>query len=123
MKIEGVEMKLLMYILKKNEKFNIDNETITFREIRDKLTEEFTELVKAIVNYSYDKTLKNLKAVVREAFDVIQVCILILRKCHTISKDLDYPDLIKEINLEHKDKLLIEKNWIAETSIEIDIKE
>ncbi|NOW85329.1 hypothetical protein B0H39_003210 [Clostridium beijerinckii] len=116
-------MKLLMYILKKNEKFNIDNETITFREIRDKLTEEFTELVKAIVNYSYDKTLKNLKAVVREAFDVIQVCILILRKCHTISKDLDYPDLIKEINLEHKDKLLIEKNWIAETSIEIDIKE
>lgn len=116
-------MKLLMYVLKKNNKLSRDNETISFKEINNKLTEEFTEVSKAIVNYNYDKTFINLKEIVRETFDLIQMCILILWKCHRISKDLDVHDLIKEINIEHKDKLISEREWIVKTGIEIDIKE
>lgn len=116
-------MKLLMHVLKKNPKLSIDNETISFKEINKKLTEEFTEVLKAIISYSYDKTLTNLKEIIRETFDLTQICILILWKCHRISKDLDYPGLIEKINIEHKDKLISKRGWIAETGIEIDVKE
>lgn len=116
-------MKLLMHILKNNPRLNINNETISFGEIKDKLKEEFYELVKAINKYSNNRTLANLKEVVKEAFDVIQITILILWKCHRIAKELDEPNLIQNINLEHKDKLISERGWIAETGIEIDIKE
>lgn len=116
-------MKLLMYILKNNPKLGIDNQTISFKEISDKLKEEFYEVIKAINNYYNDKTLLNLKEVIRETFDLIQISILILRKCHTRALDLDEPNLIKDINLEHKDKLISERGWIPETGIEIDVKE
>lgn len=116
-------MKLLMHVLKKNPKFNIDNETIKFEEIRKKLTEEFDEVLEAIVNYNQDKRLSNLKEIMRETFDLIQMCILVLWKCHRIAKDLDLPGLMEEINIEHKDKLISEREWIVETGIEIDVKE
>lgn len=116
-------MKLLMHVLKKNIKFDINNETISFKEINCKLTEEFTEVLKAIVNYTQDKTLINLKEIIRETFDLIQMSILILWKCHRIAKDLDLPGLIEEINIEHKDKLISERGWTIETGIEIDVKE
>lgn len=116
-------MKLLMHVLKRNHKFKIDNEIISFKEISSKLTEEFTEVLKAIVNYNQDKTLINLKEIIRETFDLIQMSILILWKCHRIAKDLDLPGLIEEINIEHKDKLISEREWIVETGIEIDVKE
>lgn len=116
-------MKLLMHILKNNPRLNIDNETLSFSEIKDKLKEEFYELVKAINIYCNDRTLINLKEVVSETFDVIQIAILILWRCHRIAEDLDEPNLIKDVNLEHKDKLISERGWIAETGIEIDIKE
>lgn len=115
-------MKLLMHVLKNNPKLGIDNETISFKDINNKLTEEFVEVAKSIVNYNYDKTLANLKEVVRETFDLIQMCILILWKCHRISNELGSSNLIKEINIEHKDKLS-ERGWIPKTGIEIDIKE
>lgn len=115
-------MKLMMHVLKRNNRLKIDNETITFKEILDKLKEEFYEVVKAINNYNQDKTLLNLKEIVRETFDVIQICILILFRCTRISEDLDEPSLVQEINIEHKDKLA-ERGWIYETGIEIDIKE
>ncbi|WP_394870545.1 pyrophosphohydrolase domain-containing protein [Clostridium butyricum] len=112
----------MMHILKKNNNLNIDNETITFREIADKLKEEFYEVIKAINDYSHNKTLLNLKEIIRETFDLIQVCILIIWRSNRIAKDLDESELIKEINIEHKDKLS-ERGWIYETGIEIDIKE
>ena len=115
-------MKLLMHVLKKNNKFGIDNETLPFREISDKLKEEFYEVIKAINNYIHDKTLLNLKEIIRETFDVIQICILILWRCHRQALDIDYPTLIQEINIEHKDKLA-QREWIVETGIEIDVKE
>jgi NTP pyrophosphatase (non-canonical NTP hydrolase) len=116
-------MKLLMHILKKNSKLGIDNETLTFKEISEKLKEEFYEVIKALNNYSNEKTLLNLKEVIRETFDVIQICILILWRGHKIALDLDESKLIQEINLEHKDKLISERGWIVETGIQIEIKE
>lgn len=115
-------MKLLMHVLKKNNNLNIDNEIITFKQISEKLKEEFYKVIKAINNYNHNKTLLNLKEIIRETFDLIQVSILIMWRCNRIAKDLDEPGLIKEINIEHKDKLS-ERGWIYETGIEIDVKE
>lgn len=115
-------MKLLMHVLRKNNNLKIDNETISFKEISYKLKEEFYKVIKSINNYNHDKTLKNLKEIIRKTFDLIQIAILILWKCHRISKDLNFPDLIPEINIEHKDKLS-NRGWTFRTGIEIDIKE
>jgi NTP pyrophosphatase (non-canonical NTP hydrolase) len=115
-------MKLMMHILRKNIKLGINNETISFKEISDKLKEEFYEVIKAINNYNHDKTLLNLKEIIRETFDVIQICILIMWKCNRVAKDFDYDGLIEEINIEHKDKL-INREWIIQTGIKIDVKE
>lgn len=64
-------MKLMMHVLKKSNKLGIDNETLTFKQISDKLKEEFYEVIKAINNYNHNKTLLNLKEIIRETFDVI----------------------------------------------------
>jgi NTP pyrophosphatase (non-canonical NTP hydrolase) len=112
-----------MHILKRNDNLKIDNETITFKEITNKLKEEFYEVIKAINNYNHNKTLLNLKEIIRETFDVIQICILILWRCNRAAKDFDYDGLIEEINIEHKDKLISERGWIIETGIQIDVKE
>lgn len=116
-------MKLIMHILKKNEKLNIDNRKVEFGKISNKLLEECTEVMVAIDKYIENKTLNNLKEIIRETFDVIQMCILILWRCKIKSETLDEPNLISEINLEHKDKLISERAWIPETGILIDIKE
>ncbi|WP_242851375.1 hypothetical protein [Clostridium sp. DMHC 10] len=47
---------------------------------------------------------------------------MILWKCHRKALDLDEPNLIQDINIEHKDKL-IGRAWSIETGIEIDVKE
>jgi len=116
-------MKLLMHVLKKNDRLKIDNTTLSLNQIASKLTEEYTEVVEALEDYYQDKSLKNLKEIIRETFDLIQMCILILWRSHRIARDLDEPLLIKEINIGHKDKLITERGWIIETGIEIDIKE
>lgn len=116
-------MKLIMHILKKNNKLNIDNETLPLSEISKKLQEEFDEVIVATYNYGKDKTLNNIKEVIRETFDVIQICILLLWRCNRAAKDFDYPELLEEINIQHKDKLISDREWIIETGIEIDIKE
>ncbi|MGJ0841564.1 hypothetical protein [Clostridium tertium] len=115
-------MKLLMHVLKENKKLNIDNTKIGSMAIIIKLDEEFKEVVKAMMNYSKDKTLNNLKEVIAETFDLIQMCILILWRCNRQAIDFDEANLVKDINIEHKNKLA-ERKWIFETGIEIDIKE
>lgn len=115
-------MKLLMHILRKNDKLKIDNTAITTEGIITKLMEEYAEVVDAIARYNKSKCLSNLKEIVRETFDLIQMCILILWKCHRKALDLDEPNLIQDINIEHKDKL-IGRAWSIETGIEIDVKE
>lgn len=116
-------MKLLMHVLNKNERLGIDNTTATSKEIIDKITEEFEEVVEAIENYENDKSLRKLKEIIRETFDLIQMCILVLWRCHRRALDFDEPLLIKDINIEHKDKLISERQWTIETGIEIDVKE
>ncbi|MBS4958159.1 MAG: hypothetical protein KHZ99_14075 [Clostridium sp.] len=115
-------MKLLMHVLKENKKLNIDNTKIGSMAIIIKLDEEFKEVVKAMMNYSKEKTLNNLKEVIAETFDLIQICILILWRCHRQALDFNEADIVKEINIAHKDKL-VKRQWIFETGIEIDVKE
>jgi len=116
-------MKLLMHILTKNYNLSINNATLSPKEIINKTKEEFNEVVEAIEIYENDKSLVNLKEIIKETFDLIQMCILILWRSHRIARDLDEPNLIQEINIEHKDKLITERGWTVETGIEIDIKE
>ena len=116
-------MRLLMHILRKNDKLKIDNTTLDSWEIRKKLTEEYKEVVEAIAYYDSDKSLIHLKEIMRETFDLIQMCILILWRCHRRALNFDEPNLLQDINLEHKDKLITERMWTIETGIEIDIKE
>lgn len=115
-------MKLLMHILSENKNLKIDNKTINVLEIRKKLFEEFGEVVQAITNYSTDRTLSNLKEVIRETFDLIQMCILVLWKCHTQALNFKENNLVQEINIEHKNKLM-DRGWTIQTGIEIDVKE
>lgn len=116
-------MKLLMHILTKNYNLGIDNATLSSKDIIDKTEEEFKEVVEAIEIYKSDKSLANLKDIIRETFDLIQMCILILWRCHRRALTFDEPNLINEINIEHKDKLIGERQWTIETGIEIDVKE
>ena len=116
-------MKLLMHVLSKNDNLKIDNTTLSLNQIAAKLTEEYSEVIEALEKYHMNKTLVNLKEIVRETFDLIQMCILILWRCHRKALDLDEPLLIKDINIEHKDKLISERQWTIETGIEIDVKE
>lgn len=116
-------MKLIMHVLKESKKLGINNEALTFKQISSKLTEEFTEVVEAIAKYNIDRTFKNLKDIIGETFDLIQICILILWRCDIIAKGIEIPNLIQEVNFEHKDKLIGEREWIPQTGIEIDVKE
>lgn len=115
-------MKLLMYILKKNNKLNIDNRTESMASIISKFDEERKEVVVALLNYNSKKSLENLREIVRETFDMVQMCILILWRSSIEGKKYGKYDLIQEINFEHKDKL-INRQWVIETGIEIDVKE
>lgn len=116
-------MKLLMHILTKNYNLNIDNATLSSKEIINKTKEEFNEVVEAVEVYEADKSLMNLKEVIRETFDLIQMCILILWRCHRRALTFDESNLIQDINIEHKDKLISERQWTIETGIEIYVKE
>lgn len=116
-------MKLLMHILKENKTLGIDNTTLDFTLILVKLREEYREVIEAGKMYDSDKSLRNLKEVIRETYDLIQICILILWRCSRKADDFDETKLLEELNIEHKDKLISERHWIPETGIEIDIKE
>ena len=116
-------MKLLMHILKKNDELKIDNRLISNYQIREKLKEEYGEVITELMNYDEDATIDNLKDIVRETFDLIQICILILWRCRRRAKEVGEDSLIQDINIEHKDKLVSQRSWTIETGIEIDIKE
>lgn len=115
-------MKLMFHILKNNLRLNIDNEKIEFVDIEKKLKEEFEEVVEAISSYNKSNSLHDLKEIIRETFDLIQICILILWKCNRQAQTFDEENLIQEVNFEHKDKL-INRGWIIKTGIEVDVKE
>lgn len=116
-------MKLLFHVLKKNDKLGIDNRLISNYEIRLKLEEEYKEVVDALINFDNNRTMSNLKEIIRETYDLIQMCILILWRCNLKAQTLDEANLIQDLNLEHKDKLIGQRSWTIETGIEIDVKE
>ena len=115
-------MKLLMQVLKKNDKLKIDNTTITSKELIAKITEEYKEVIEAIQKYD-NKRLVNLKDIIRETYDLIQMCILVLWKCHRKALTLDEPNLIKELNEEHRVKLINKRKWVTKANIDIELKE
>ena len=114
-------MRLLMHILKKNDKLNIDNRKIGTIGIITKLNEEVREIEEELIAYSRKANKKKLKCIIAETFDVFQVSILILWRCHAEAKRYKEPDLVQEVNLQHKDKL-IGRGWEIETGIEIEVK-
>ena len=116
-------MKLLMQVLKKNDKLKIDNTTITSKELIAKITEEYKEVIEAIQKYENNKRLINLKDIIRETYDLIQMCILVLWKCHRKALTLDESNLIKELNEEHRVKLIDKRKWTAKANIDIELKE
>lgn len=116
-------MKLLMQVLKKNDKLKIDNTTITSKELITKITEEYKEVIEAIQKYENSKRLVNLKNIIRETYDLIQMCTLVLWKCHRKALTLDEPNLIKELNEEHRVKLIDKRKWIPKANINIELKE
>lgn len=115
-------MKLIMHVLKKNPKEKINNEKASFDVLKAKLEEEFKEVIEAIDFYVQCKTMSNLILLVGELFDLIQMCIALLYKCHKRAQDHECPTLIYDVNIRHKNKL-IARGWIFKTGIEIDVKE
>lgn len=115
-------MKLLMHITKKSNQLGIDNESISNEEIQSKLSEEYLEVMAELKKYKKDRTLSILKNIIRETFDLIQVCILILWRCHRQAKDFHEDNLIQDINIEHKDKLT-SRGWSYESGIRIEVGE
>lgn len=116
-------MKLLFHILKQSKKLNIDNETLSYEKIGDKLIEETQEVISQLGNLRLNKDYTSLVETIKETYDVIQVCILILWRCHRMAKNkYKKPNLVQEINLEHKDKLMC-RGWEPLTGIEVEVKE
>lgn len=116
-------MKLLFHVLKCSKKLNIDNETLSNEKIGDKLIEETEEVICQLGNLRLNNDYTSLVETIKETFDVIQVCILILWRCNKLAKrKYDKYNLLQEINLEHKDKLIY-RGWEPVTGIEVDVKE
>lgn len=104
-------MKLLMHVLDRSNKLGIDNNRLTMQDLIKKLEEETSEVRDACENKN------SIIEVARETLDVIQMCIAILDKAHGKGVDL------LKINIEHKDKIISEREWIPKTGIEINILE
>jgi len=115
-------MKLMFHVLRENKTKKIDNEKASVSDIKNVLTGEFTELHIALTQYERETSFRNMREVIRETYDVIQICILILWRCHLVAKKNGKGDMIQDINIEHKDKLM-ERGWTIETGIEVEVKE
>lgn len=114
-------MKLKMTVTKKNKALGIDNRLLTGAELSKKIQEEAEEVGKAISNYQEKKSLLNLLEIVRETYDVIQICIVILWRCNLKADYLDYPDMIEAENRIHLRKLK-KRRWEFDKEIDIEIK-
>ena len=117
-------MRFMFHILSRSKLLNIDNNTLSGEDMSKKIEEEAEEVAKAISIYLKNKNFSNFKEIIKETYDVIQVAILILWRSNKIAKE-EYkkPNLLKELNLEHKDKLITERLWEPVTGIEVVVKE
>lgn len=120
--IEGREViKLEMAVTEENKSLGIDNAKATGEELITKLEEETKEVAEAIREYEKDKTLKSLLEIIRETYDLIQMCIVILWRCNRKANYCDYPDMLEAENRVHIKKLL-KRRWEFENDIEIEVK-
>lgn len=115
-------MKLLFHVLKENKKLEIDNGKLDFNQIYKLLEEETLEVKEAILNYKMCASFISLIEIIREVYDVIQICILLLWTCNREQKLYGSKNILQDINIEHKDKLAY-REWIIATGIEVDVKE
>lgn len=115
-------MILNLNILKKSDKLETDNRLISSQEIKEKLNEESQEVKTAISDYEEHATLDNLREIIKETFDVIQICILILWRCSRKAKEVGKDLLVHSECIEHRQKLA-ERGWEIEKEIEVNIKE
>ena len=119
-------MLLLKFnVLSKSEKLGIDNTKASFKDFGEKLKEECNEVYTEINNvYEEQDNINNIINLVRETYDVIQVCIAILWKSHKLAKE-KYKDnkLLKRENMAHNYKLLAKRQWSSESKIEVEVKE
>lgn len=117
-------MRFMFHILSRSRALNIDNNTLSAEDMIKKLKEESNEVSVAVENYLKNRSLNNFKEIIKETYDVIQVAILILWRSNKIAKE-EYkkPNLLQELNLEHKDKLITERLWEPVTGIEVVVKE
>lgn len=115
-------MKLLFHVLKENKKLRIDNSKLDFKQIYKLLEEETLEVKEAILNYKMCPCFMSLIEIIREVYDVIQICILLLWTCNREQKLYGAVGILENINIEHKDKLVY-RGWLIETGIEVDVKE
>ena len=118
----GDSMKLMFHVLKKSNKLGIDNTKLGLSGILEKLNEEKAEVIQASANYYSNRSLHNLKEIIREVYDLIQVCILLLFYCKKEAVKKHELTLLNDINIEHKDKL-VNRGWEIITGIEVDVKE
>ena len=112
-------MQLKMNVLKKNG--NIDNRIISFKHIRTKLKEEYEEVDTELRLLATDYKGADLRNLVRETFDLIQMCILTLDKCNTYAGLIDENKMLELINIEHRDKLK-NRGWELGADINIEVK-
>ena len=111
-------MKLLFHVLKCSKKLNIDNETNQNEKIGDKLIEETEEVICQLGNLRLNNDYTSLVETIKETFDVIQVCILILWRCNKLAKrKYDKYNLLQEINLEILPKNIIYQDTDLHNSI------
>ena len=119
--LESDIVKLKMAVTKENRALKINNKELTGSELAKKLLEEAEEVERAIKNYRDKKSLLNLLEIVRETYDVIQICIVILWRCNLKADYLDYPDMLEAENRIHLRKLK-KRRWEFEKDIEIEVK-
>lgn len=120
--IEGKEViKLEMAVTEENKSLGIDNAKATGEELISKLEEETKEVVEAIRDYENSKTLKSLLEIIRETYDLIQMCIVILWRCNMKSDYYDYKELLEAENRLHVKKL-VKRKWKFGKRINIEVK-
>lgn len=113
-------MKLTLYTLLHSKQLNLDNRTCTLGDISMKLIEETRETTEALHHYKHNATTDNLREVVLEALDVIQICILILWRAKKESIKLKETGFIQRCNAEHILKLN-RRGWTTESRIDINV--
>lgn len=98
----------------------IDNSKLTLDELKDKFTEEATEVIEAFAHYRNEPKRKLLFNLLTELLDVIQIVITIITAIR--SRDENYTDEMCNAKISHQDKLRI-RGWETKGYYEVKLYE